>query len=125
VEHHVRLVGLLNIAVGVLSGLIAIFQMAFFGGALTIAVYLSIHTQVVSVWLWLMLLLMIPSIVIGLALFGLRGWSRGAGIVLSIFQLVNLPLGTVVAFYSLWVLFSEETDMIFNRRYGQYVVGRR
>jgi len=124
-EHHVRLVGLLNIVVGALSGLIAIFQFLFFGGPLTIAVYLSIQTLVVTVWLWIMLLLTIPSIVIGVGLLSFRGWARVSGILLAIFQLLNLPFGTLVGFYSLWVLFSDDADMIFNRRYGQYVVGRR
>lgn len=124
-EHHVRIVGLLNIAVGAFSGLIALFQFLFFGGPLTIAVYLSIQTLVVTVWLWIMLLLAIPSIVIGLALLGFHGWARVSGILLAVFQLLNLPLGTLVGFYSLWVLFSDDADMIFNRRYGQYVVGRR
>ncbi len=116
---------MLNIAVGAFSGLIALFQFLFFGGPLTIAVYLSIQTLVVTVWLWIMLLLAIPSIVIGLALLGFHGWARVSGILLAVFQLLNLPLGTLVGFYSLWVLFSDDADMIFNRRYGQYVVGRR
>jgi hypothetical protein len=124
-EHHVRLVGLLNILVGAFSGLIAIFQFLFFGGPLTIAVYLSIQTLVVTVWLWIMLLLAVPSIVIGVGLLSFRGWARVSGILLAVFQLLNLPLGTLVGFYSLWVLFSDDADMIFNRRYGQYVDGRR
>ena len=124
-EHHVRLAGLLNIGVGALSGLIAIFQFLFFGGPLTIAVYLSIQTLVVTVWLWIMLLLAVPSIVIGVGLLSFRGWARVSGILLAVFQLLNLPLGTLVGFYSLWVLFSDDADMIFNRRYGQYVDGRR
>jgi hypothetical protein len=124
-EHHVRLVGLLNIVVGAFSGLIAIFQFLFFGGPLTIAVYLSIQTLVVTVWLWIMLLLTVPSIVIGVGLLSFRGWARVSGILLAVFQLLNLPLGTLVGLYSLWVLFSDDADMIFNRRYGQYVVGRR
>ena len=124
-EHHVRLVGLLNIVVGAFSGLIAIFQFLFFGGPLTIAVYLSIQTLVVTVWLWIMLLLTVPSIVIGVGLLSFRGWARVSGILLAVFQLLNLPLGTLVGLYSLWVLFSDDADMIFNRCYGQYVVGRR
>lgn len=108
-----------------MCGLIAICQFLFFGGPLTIAVYLSIQTLVVSIWLWIMLLLMIPSIVIGLALLQFRGWARVSGILLSVFQLLNLPFGTILSFYSLWVLFSDDADMIFNRRYGQYLVGRR
>lgn len=124
-EQHVRILGLLYIAVGVFSGLAALFQMLFFGGALTIADYLSINTILASVWLWAMLVLTLPCILTGIALAGFRGWARGAGIVLAVFELLNVPLGTAVGLYGLWVLFSEDVDMIFSRRFGEYIIGRR
>jgi hypothetical protein len=36
-----------------------------------------------------------------------------------------VPLGTIVGVYGLVVLFSETADMIFTRRYGTYVPGKR
>lgn len=124
-EHHVRVVGVLYIAVGAISGLAAIFQLLFFGGAPVLAAFLSIYNVVASVWLWAALLLIVPSIITGLALIALRDWARGAGIVLAVFQMINLPLGTALGFYALWVLFSEQADMLFTRRFGQYIAGRR
>jgi hypothetical protein len=124
-ENHVRLLGLLNIAVGFLNGLIALFQLLFFGGAIILSIHLGVNTVVASVWLWSMLALVLPGIVIGIALLSFRGWARWAGIVLAICQLMILPLGTIVGLYGLWVLFSDDADMIFTRRYGQYVIGRR
>jgi hypothetical protein len=111
--------------VGASSGLAALFQMLFFGGALSIAIYFSINTVVASVWLWSMLMLVAPSIIVGLALVAFRGWSRGAGIVLSVCELVNFPLGTILGLYGLWVLFSDDADMLFSRRFGQSLVPRR
>lgn len=116
---------MLFVAVGAFSGLAAMFQMLFFGGALSLAAFLSINSAVATVWLWTVLVLMIPTIVIGLALTAFRDWSRVAGIVLAVFQMINIPLGTSVGLYALWVLFSEDADMLFTRRYGQYVIGRR
>lgn len=124
-EHHVRVLGVLNVVVGAFSGLAALFQLLFFGGAQTISGYLSINTAIAAVWLWSTLALMLPCIVVGLALVGFRGWSRGAGIVLSVCEMLNVPLGTLVGLYGLWVLFSEDADMIFSRRFGQSVVPRR
>ena len=124
-ETHVRVLGLLNIAVGSLNGLIAVFQFLFFGGAFVLSIHLGVNTVVASVWLWWMLLLMVPGIVTGIALVSFRGWARWVGIVLSICQMLNVPLGTIVGLYGLWVLFSDDADMIFTRRYGQYIIGRR
>ena len=124
-ETHVRVLGLLNTIGGVLSGLVAVFVIVFFGGAATLASYFSVHAVVAGIWLTAALVLMIPCIVTGIALTGFRGWARTVGIVLSILQMLVVPLGTIVGIYGLIVLFSEDVDMIFSRRYGEYVIGRR
>lgn len=124
-ENHVRLLGILNIAVGSVCGLTALFDIIFFGGAYSISSFLGINNVIVGVWLWAMLLLFIPSIVVGIALLTFRPWSRTMGIILSILELLNVPLGTGLALYGLWVLFSEAADLIFIRRYGQSLMPRR
>lgn len=124
-ENQIRLLGVLNIASGSLTGLVAIFQILFFGGGVTISIHLGFNTFLIDVWIWTMLSLMIPSIVLGIALLGFRAWARTFGIILSILELVNVPLGTAVGLYGLWVLFSERADLIFTRRYGEYLIGRR
>jgi len=115
----------LNIVCGTLSGLIAIFDILFFGGDATLAGYFNVTPILVDVWLCAALVLMLPCIVIGIAILGFRGWSRWAGIVLSILEMLVMPLGTIVGIYGLIVLFSEDVDMIFSRRFGEYTVGRR
>jgi hypothetical protein len=124
-ETHVRVLGLLNIVVGTLSGLTAIFDILFFGGGVTLSAYLDVNSIVTYVWLGAALLLMVPCIVTGIALLGFRSWARTFGIVLSILEMLIVPLGTIVGIYGLVVLFSEDVDMIFERRYGEYVAGRR
>ncbi len=124
-ENHVRVLGLLNIIGGALSGLVAIFVIVFFGGASTFSAYLSVSPIIAGFWLVAALVLMIPCIVTGIALTGFRGWARTVGIVLSVLQMLLVPLGTIIGIYGLIVLFSEDVDMIFSRRYGEYVIGRR
>lgn len=124
-ENHVRLLGLLNIAVGVLNGLIAIFQFLFFGSAVSMAAWIGVNTVVAGVWLWTAVVLMVPGIVTGIALLSFREWARTAGILLCVFQMMLAPFGTVVALYGLWVLFSDAADMIFTRRFGQYTITRK
>ena len=124
-ETHVRAVGLLNILAGTLSGLTALFDILFFGGGATMSAYLELNAVIAHVWLGAALLLMIPCIVTGIALVGFRSWARTFGIVLSILEMLVVPLGTIVGIYGLVVLFSDDVDMIFERRYGEYVAGRR
>ena len=124
-ENQVRLVGVLNIVCGTLNGLIAIFDILFFGGDTTLASSFDVNSILIDVWLCAALALMLPCIVIGIALLGFRGWARWAGIVLSILEMLVAPLGTIVGVYGLIVLFSEDVDMIFSRRFGEYIAGRR
>lgn len=124
-ETQIRTLGILNIAVGVFTGLLAIFDLFFFGGPLTIANYFSVHVVVATVWVGAALALAVPCVVVGFGLLGFRGWARSFGIVLSILQMINVPLGTVVGLYGLFVLFSEGADLVFNARFGQYLPGRR
>lgn len=118
------MVGLLYIAIGLLNGLFALFELLFFG-AVSISVYLGVNSVITSAWLWLAVALIVPSVVMGIALMSFRPWARGIGIVFSVFLMLAVPLGTAVALYGLWVLFAEETDMLFTRRFGQYTIGRR
>ncbi len=60
-----------------------------------------------------MLLLSIPEIIAGIGLFKLRPWARLLGIILCILNLMNLPFGTAVSIYGLWVLLSGRTDELF------------
>ena len=49
-------------------------------------------------------------------LFRFRPWARILGIVLSIFDLIWVPIGTIVGAYGLFVLFSKDTERLFAAR---------
>jgi hypothetical protein len=51
-----------------------------------------------------MTLLALPSIIGGWGLFKGYGWGKPVVIVLSLLQLPNVPFGTALGVYSLWVL---------------------
>ena len=42
----------------------------------------------------------------------MRPWARIVGIIVAILSLLNIPLGTIVGVYGLWVLFSKETEQL-------------
>ena len=59
--------------------------------------------------------LSLPGIIVGIGLLKYRSWARIFGIVLSIFGLIWIPFGTVVGVYGLWVLFSRDTERLFDK----------
>lgn len=55
----------------------------------------------------------IPGIITGIGLLKFKRWARILGIVLSAIRLIQIPFGTILGVYGLWVLFSKETEALF------------
>ena len=49
-------------------------------------------------------------------LLGYKEWARILTIILSCLHILNIPFGTALGVYGLWVLFSPESVAIFERR---------
>ncbi len=56
----------------------------------------------------------IPALVTGYGLLQRKPWARIVGIVLSAINLINIPIGTVIGLYGLWVLLSKDTEPLFD-----------
>jgi len=61
-------------------------------------------------------LLSIPSIVAGYALLKRRPWAKIAGIIGGVLAAMSFPLGTAVAVYTFWFLFSEAGRQLYDKR---------
>jgi hypothetical protein len=72
---------------------------------------------VTLVWIVLMAVLAIPHVVAGIGLMRFKPWARPFGMILLTFSLLNVPLGTAVGLYGLWVLMSPEADEVFSPRF--------
>jgi len=57
----------------------------------------------------------IPGILAGWGLLNYKPWARILAIVLSAIRLINIPIGTVLGVYGLWVLFNKETEALFQK----------
>ena len=119
-DAHIRIVGILNAGVGAVTGLAALF-LILFHWAHSVAAALSLSAGVFYVVLIWALLLAPPCVITGIALVNFRPWARTVGTVLSVLQMINVPLGTALGVYGLWVLLSDETDMFFEPRFGECV----
>jgi hypothetical protein len=119
-REHVRILGILNIIMGCLTAAGGIVVLIIMGGAaklLTLTTSVSdqdaataapiVATVGVIIAIFL-LVLAAPSIIGGWGLLNFRPWSRVLTIVLSVFHLFHIPLGTALGVYGLWVLFSDE-----------------
>jgi hypothetical protein len=56
----------------------------------------------------------IPGLVTGYGLVQRKPWARIVGIVLSAISLINIPFGTALGIYGLWVLLNKETELLFD-----------
>ena len=116
-ESHVKVLGLMHLLVAGVGGLAGILFFGLFGGPAFAASYGPVVGYMVTGWIMLMLVMVIPSIVMGAGLLYLRPWARSIGTVIAILELLIFPLGTVLGVYALWVLLSAETDPLFSPRF--------
>ena len=56
----------------------------------------------------------LPGLITGYGLVNFKPWARIVGIVLSAISLINIPFGTIIGVYGLWVLFSKDTERLFD-----------
>lgn len=121
---HVKVLGVLYLAVSALSLLFALFLLLAVGSAAGIvgiaadpgdaAIAIPI-LGIAGTALGLMLLLLaLPGLLAGWGLLTFRPWARVLGLVLSVLNLFNVPIGTVLGVYGLWVLLSRDTERLFS-----------
>ncbi len=120
-EKHVTVVGALRIGFGALGVLIALFVVvAIVGGGLIsqdqeAILITSIVGPVVAAFI---LLFSLPSIIGGFGLLRRKSWARILVLILSLLDLLIIPIGTVFGGYSIWVLLNDETEEMFQSASG-------
>jgi hypothetical protein len=122
VQTHVKVLGVLHLVFGGLGVLAAVTVMLVLGGvaglvgasgdpdAMSAIPFIGLAGSFVVMFV---MVLSVPSVVIGIGLLQFRPWAKVAGIVLSVFHLAGFPFGTIIGIYGLWVLFSKDTEPLF------------
>lgn len=124
-ESHLRFLGILYILIGIIGGIAALLILIFMGGYSGIGLYAERSEMVSGAMVQvlrffgmflttLMLVLAIPSILSGMGILKYRTWARPLAMVVSVLQLANIPLGTIVSLYAFWVLMSPESEPLFS-----------
>jgi hypothetical protein len=115
-EKHVTIVAALRIAFSALGILAAvIIFLAVVGGGLISGDSDAMRvTAIVGPSIALVLVLVsLPGIIGGIGLLRYKQWARILVIILAILGLFNIPIGTALGIYTLWVLFQDETAQLF------------
>ncbi|MCP4212876.1 MAG: hypothetical protein GY764_15565 [Halieaceae bacterium] len=60
-----------------------------------------------------MVVLALPGIIAGIALLKRKAWGRILAIAVGVFSLINIPLGTLIGGYTLFVLLQESATPYF------------
>lgn len=122
-QTHVKVLAVLFVVFSGLGILAAFGAMVLFGGAAGIvgmaaegedaAIAMPIIGLTGTVLTIFLFAVSLPGLIAGFGLLSLKPWARILGIVLCAIQLINIPIGTILGAYGLWVLLNKESERLF------------
>jgi hypothetical protein len=115
-EKHVTFVGALRIGLGALGILAAVIVLvAVVGGGLISGDREAIRVTAIvgPVVAFFLFILSVPGIIGGIGLLRRKPWARFLVLVLAVLDLFNIPIGTALGIYTIWVLMRDETVQLF------------
>ncbi len=122
---HVRILGALHLVFGGLGVILGLVALLFFGGLAGFvgaahrspdaAIAVPILGAIGGVIFIVAALISLPSLFAGFGLLRFRPWARILTLILSGFDLLHVPFGTMLGFYGFWVLLSREGEQLFAR----------
>jgi len=115
-EKHIPVIAWLHIVLGALGILFAIFLFTVVAGA-GILTGNDIAIALIAFVAWflgfLIAILSLPGIIGGIYLLKHRAWARILLLIVAFLDLLNIPFGTALGIYTIWVLMNDETIRIF------------
>ena len=118
-EKHITLVAALNIGLGLMGIIIAtiVFVAVVGGGLLSGDMEAITITSIVGTVIGLFIfILSIPGIIGGIGLLKRWSWARILMLIVAAIDLLNIPIGTAIGGYSIWVLIQDETATLFTKQ---------
>jgi hypothetical protein len=122
-QKHITVVGVIHIAYaawGIMWALIIFILMQALGLAALAGDEAGrvILTAVGCIVPGFLFVFSLPGIIGGIGVLRLKSWARYLILVLSVFALFNIPIGTALGIYSIWALMQDETAQLFARGSG-------
>lgn len=122
-QTHVKVLAVGFIVLSAMGVLLALMLMLVFGGAAGIvgataedydaAIALPIIGLTGTLLTVFLLALSLPGLITGFGLLSWKPWARILAIVLCAINLINIPFGTILGVYGLWVLLNKDTEGLF------------
>ena len=122
-QTHVRALAILQIVYASIGLLIALAVLMIFGGiAAIVGIAAEPHDSIVAVPILSIIgtvsasfiaVLSLPRLIAGIGLLQYRNWARILTIVVSVLGMADVPFGTALGVYGLWVLLQRETSNLF------------
>jgi len=111
-EKHLTIVAALQVGFSLLGILAAIIVYTVLHSVMHITDDPEVERvlPIVARWVSLFLLIIsIPGLIGGIGLFMKKSWARILVLIISVLDLLNIPIGTAVAVYTIWVLVQDDT----------------
>jgi len=115
-EKHITLLGVFHIvyhALGLVIGILIISLLGWvvhFVGEPEVS---SILGMVMTILGFFLIIIAVPGIIAGVGLIKQRPWGRILALVVGIIDLLDIPLGTALGVYTIWVLMSDDSVPLF------------
>ena len=115
---HVKLLGWLQILLGVVDLILAVTIFGVFAGVgallgITGGEGAPLFGFLGTLLGGLMALTGVPNVLAGAGLLARAGWARVLALVLGVLNVFKVPWGTALALYTFWVLLSDEGRRLF------------
>ena len=114
-DTHVKFLGVANIVFGLLSVCLVVATLIYHGGIFELYATAQVDFVVAafSASVLFHAIVSVPCIVLGYRTMRYQQSARSMLTVVSALNLLNMPVGSVIGGYGLWVLLSEETEPLF------------
>jgi len=116
-EKHVTVVASLQVGFSALGILVAIIVFVVLKNVWTVVDDYEAERvlKIVAAWVPLFLIVIsLPGLIGGIGLFLRQGWARILTLIVAALGLLNIPIGTALGIYTIWVLVQPETTRLFN-----------
>jgi hypothetical protein len=114
-DKHITLAGVLNLGFGILGVLFALVLFVIMVSAGVVSrdpQAIRILTIVAAALVALLTPISVAGIIGGIGLLKRRSWARILMLIVSVLHLLDIPLGTALGIYTIWVLIQDETKVL-------------
>ena len=115
-DNHVEFLGWLHIIgnlVMLAIGFIGFFFLTGLGQIVGDPVAFRVLNLIGTIGVFFFAVLALPGIIAGYGLLKHRRWARLLALVVGLFSLFNVPVGTAIGVYTFWVLLQPDVEDIF------------